>query len=1147
MGTTRTALLNDDGVRIAFVLSIEGYDHLLTSGDIDACLDAWSGTPWNNALPGLQVSGNISQSFQPFSNDLQVQSLTVRVLPEESDKFGEDVFKSKPEYKSKLKVEFPRQAGGFTMVPKKVFAGMPNAGLVYLGNKAYEYTAKSTGFIPGYAIALQGAGVFSPFATSTGAAFTFPGKGVVPKADLVGSWVRKTAMEVSSSRRSWSGAKVGLWVHRITGEGPGSWDSQAQAELIFAGTIDSVNEDDATGGTVLELKGVQAQIEDAVLLDDQWTARAKAEIGIREGDYFRFTFHEYNGAGDEQLKRNDKTFTAVVGASQRWEIEPGGYTQQEIFSRMTDWLNNDAVLGAYKWEISVTSVDGQLRSKFFCSSEGESNRSRVEIKAKDFQFMGTFGIDRSQLDREKPAVLWLNHDDDAKGYQVIGQFQLYRSFVNFYLRDGLDIPLEQPTGSFFNNREFLPESAKQNTSPGEQWGYFRVKNDFMILAQLKGPTTLTNAVFVDGLLGKTTEGIDVNEFQDEAFEIKQVAVLTGGFAKLLTSLMASIDGNGVNDTTFDIFPWGAGVPMSLLSNFHDSARDIEESAGNGSMTIVIEKPAKLWDVVKSDLMLRSAFVVWREGGLQLASMQTPSAYNADWVFDEDNKAVGPGSESRTMTQHTTEFLVNNFKIEYGRHPITDKYENEYIARNPTSIESYGLSKPIKIKARNSIKSEKGGGDSVEALADMVTARLLPPFGKPLRRWRRSISHNLFFAAPGDTVSFSDRFTREPATGKRGTSSRGGTVLSTTWNMGVSNGGQQYNGTAEILFSEDDRAFPMAPALMHAHYTSGTFIAGWSPFTRKLAVEDHGFSVATDPDDISRFSVGDTVTITMRDPDDPNTGASFQDTISGIDVGSPTTVMLTNGFGVATNPAFDPSKFYVVTLPQYSDASNEQRISAFMAEEFDDLIQELADPNEMGNDRLMDFDEHDITLLPELHNDNWFADGAPFHPHIMKCASRMVNSLVNHRCLSQSQVQVSAIRYQSPVGGVPSPGIADWGIVFCFPFYIGGGRYGGDRKRNLIVAPQFAKFLPVSATAQVRITSSQSPPIDSSNQWNDVSWSGKVHQVTFSNTTVNRVVATPQLLEPIRSTTYPDVTWINVELNRSAVLWGIPEIRLGVIT
>lgn len=1143
MGTTQTALQSTNP-HLGFVLCIGGYKYLLTDGLPTDATTAWSGTLWSDALPGLEVHGFPTQEIRPWSAELNVPRLSFRVVPDSTDRFAIDMFKSKPTASSELTGAFAADAdggSGFTMTIKSD-TNFASSGLVYVGNEAFNYGSITAGDLD---IAADGAGYYAPFGDNTSGTNRFPGAHGLPTADNVASFDTHTAVKVTDHPATWIGRKVGLYVHRIEA---GVWDTKAQAELWFAGVIDRVSED-ASGATVVECDGIQRLIEDAIILQDQWTGRVKEGYNFVTGDYVRVWYqklHDYTA------------FSAkfVVGT----DITAGYATATEFAALLAQLMDEDSVIGLnaglaestndIRWSAYVGQDDSGWQFKISAVNSTAVD-AQILIETNQYSildFLGFQNIKRMAgsgwITVAAPvladATTTLISDKAPYKYMPISAAAT-RKDIN-----PLEVAFDETDGTFLDHTSDLPPAAAAYVSSGETWSFYESDGVFF-LGKRVSDTSLTE-IYTDMELLSSINGEDEIEavggarYGDKAKgNIRQILFLSGSFTDIVLKLLSSGDGTGTNHATYDVYNTGANIPFSLMGSMKNSLENLEQSGIDNSIVLVVEKPGSLWDLIKSDFALRMANIIWKDGGLQAIQLSIPNPLTADFALDETNKS----DSSRTSTAHTSEFLCNNLKIEFNRNPATDKYDPPYIVRDLTSIESLGLSRAKTIKARNTYGASAESGASAEALAQMITARFMPIFAKPVRIWTRSINHRMFHMAPGDSVSVSDDFVRDPTTGQRGVTLRAGIVLSVSHSFGISTGGQGYFGECSIMFSDEERSFPLAPSgdIDKESGTSvingETFVEGWAEGAGGagtggvILLAAHRYSGASDPTDVNSFAAGDEVRVTEISPSDPASADAFTDTVVSVDTANDE-VELTTGFGGA-NPTHDTAKFYRIDFASYADCQASQRGVTFQADDADGLIQNLIEPNVIGEDMpILGFLAADATRKPPRYAAEQYGDGVPLSAGTVRDLSRMANNLAQYKTTNRAAWIWPAGEI---ISGATSP---DFRCVWTFFYYMGELRNSGAGSRLLSIAP-IMRSSTASTLATMRITTSEAPPIGS---YTNCTFVGPKTQLTFtttSNTSWSFIAA--QTVKPLRALFDPAGTFVTIEIDEWAVLRGIHKMDM----
>jgi hypothetical protein len=270
MGTTYDALTTQSGVRIQYVIAIEGYPYLLTDGDPAAAVTAWAATEWDQALPGLHVAPRYEQRIEPLSDRLGVQTLSFRVTPDADDRFGIDANRKAPGAESYLETALDCEATTITVTSA---AGFASSGTVQIGTETIAYTGKTATTLTGCT-----RGKFAPFKAESETEQRFGQPHSLPTVgDTFGVQLKPL---VTQNGVNWVGRRVGVWMHRVLG---GVLDVRAEAHLVWAGRIVEIVDDAETGEAIVEAVEIKETLQSATILRDQYVARVEEGIDIPHG------------------------------------------------------------------------------------------------------------------------------------------------------------------------------------------------------------------------------------------------------------------------------------------------------------------------------------------------------------------------------------------------------------------------------------------------------------------------------------------------------------------------------------------------------------------------------------------------------------------------------------------------------------------------------------------------------------------------------------------------------------------------------------------------------------------------------------------------------------------------------------------------
>ncbi len=1163
MGTTSTALASQDGIRLGFSLVIEGWEYIVTdAGDseLGAVADAYEASEWG-AQAGwgpdyikdwFVIEGKIRRAIQPWQLELDVPTLTFRVF---NETFARAVCKTKPSYRSQLASPFSPAADGSGVLTVKSNAAANASGSLYMGHKRVEYSAKSGG--TGFTVSADGAQSYSPFAAVAGNKFALPHEMSAGK-----NWDAAAQPWVSDVPPSWLGRRVALYCHRIVG---GVWDTVANAQLEFAGRIRDIVEDTRSGSIVLSCEDLLADVRDTVLLKGQWIGYVKPGLQLIEGD--RFYAYEYEQGGTRQT--SDPLVVVASGASGTDEINAGYIETETFIDKLVAWLTNDPNLDE-KWRIQLSPTDGGLRTQ-------------IEVEFSSAPSAVSHHWFRLYCNNPQPLD-WLGFREDIKHGDNGGYYIEYKDNVQTLLYTSLEAPLriapfqreankhgnartidlQTSDGTFVNHTAYLPAPFDTYPESGENRSFVRI-GDALFFAKYASATQLTEvtrglnfASFASDLTGNLRSVCLTVDDAGDRLEIAQVVVLADSCASLIPKLFASTGTAGVNHATHDVFPTAMGcpgIPWSLLGDdFVNSLKLLEQANKDEAIMIVIDRPTRLVDVLLPELLLRFAWLTWKanggdngNGGYHFVSPPTPNALTADYTLDETNKvSAGQSDIGFASTRMTLEHCRNLIKVNYNRTP-GGKYQDHLIVRDEASISDF---KPlaVTIDAPNSYADSSGTGASVEALAASLVARTMPMFSKPIKTVRRTIPHTLYGMSCGSTAVLSDNDVRDPTTGERGISNRACIVLAVTHHPGYGAEGQDPYGEVELLLTDEDRTYPLAPAAEVDTSYSGTvdgitFTNGYAATAAggpALKLKEHAYSRSTGLTDAEGFANSDLVRVYEIDPADPTSFDAWSRTLaaSGAVDAVDDYIKLTSDISA---PAWGgATKLYRVVPQLYTAVTATQKLKAFIADDADGLIQDAAQPNLYGEKPMAGaFTRVTGADVPTLIANEVDDEGRPVHPGLLNDLIRMANNLASYKAAPHCPETWDT--------NWPTSVLTAYRIVFVRPFPIGGYLYKATR-RIIKVATRLS-ISDAAQTATARVTSSRHAPYHSDD--GTPAWSGPKRQITFTRT--GSTSSADQAIQdlPIVKGDIPGMTWITVELKTSNVaatanLRGLPTFYLGPV-
>ncbi len=1070
-GTT-LASLQAGSTAYKWVVAIEGYPYLITDATLAYAIQAWSGTDYVQALGGLYVDLALEQSitpWEPFSNT--GGTCTLRIQADPTDQFGIDTHRKASGAETVATATVNRAAGSIGVQTGTAMS----TGDVYIGTECIGVTSADP-----TNLWVNARGKYSPFASGgTGGARFAEHHRVLNDPNTV-----RMNPVVSAQPRVWIGKRIGVWMHKV--DGNGLLNSKADTQCVFAGRIAGISDDPGTGYTVVDCKHELESIKDATIGRDFWGANITQGLFIKSGLSFSMT--DYLSASSAAVTGTALTIVSS-GASGTNQINEGYYSLEEICSFLNSWLGAEKfagrINGFYTWVSPVTdnstictrcnwrisgaasqvvrwelTMPGQVAD--FLGCEGTAAQSGAS------KLLGQAGLSLTNVTYQSANPPWRTMF-----------FSLGGPGVNMSAR------VESERGTFVDQYAYLPTAIKQGTNSGKVYGIFLLDEKYLIFgsysAGLISDCWITPYVSATDGQVALFGGRRADDPTSGPVTIRQVYILESTFGTLLKAMFYSSGVTGYNSALSDVLGYslGIGIPGSLLGTAFD--RSIDNLPGASTpIACMIDEPTTLTKIFSGDLLLRHAFLVWKNGGLQFGTWQTPLAELSTLTLTESNKAEPSGSVSshRSATTLSDEWLQNTVKIDYNR-DITFGKDGTYLSsitlEDQVSVDDRGGdAKPFTIEARNTMRQSANTGAGLEALVPGFLATL-PMFSRSARRTTRSIDIRAFEGvAPGDICLITDAFARDPATGRRGISARAAIVTRHTWNPGGPTPGDPTStsppvGEVDVFFLDLHRSALYAPTVQvdDTMNTNG-FTAGYNPTTYTLAMQAHQHSLSStttnaldgEAYDITNFTAGEKVIITQIDPDSPTSYLSWTNTITTIS--SPQMTLQDPLYG------FDTTKKYRVTFDRYSSVLAPQQAWAYQADATSGLIESVGQPFQWSS-----------TSEGETATENTTSDKAEFIPACAygngramdvgheRALARTLNALIDYKTAHQSPMLATGIL------GYPVPNGADYLVVSLSPIFLGLEQCANPPWRWLTVAPMVRWVQGLAGS--VRVTFSRTKP------------------------------------------------------------------------
>lgn len=1048
------------------VVAIEGCEHLISDAPSDAVLSAWYGYDWSSVLGGLFINVQNEQSIDRDSAFTSAGRCTVRVL----DQTGEDTL-GKSMHRRLAGAETPITSTvdrDDTTINVKSTLNFPSSGTAFIGNEAFSYTGTTGTTFTGCT-----RGKWSPFqcATSGSGGTRFSGH---HRVALDMNQVQMNPL-VSSLPRVWVGKRVGVWLH--------TWDERNQtlnhrreAQLVYAGRIVQIGDDANDFCTVIELEHISKDLQTATIGRDQWRGTLAEGMFIQAGRVFRFSERLSNLS---PFVANDLTVVSS-GASGTNQMDEGYYSVNELAATLSAWLGGELdatrINGRYNIESPVSINDG-LRTvcRWYRSSGTVLPASfDLEMPGEVFSFLGIGDGDPGTYAQ---MTTWHDYKWANEANITQGSCAPYESLVfkprgpgrlaqEFNLATPYDV--ENESGEFIDTYSLMPYAVKGSCDSTKPWGIFLLDERVLLVGSLDNgqvsncwlaPFQLTgdNAPDATFYIGRR-----LDEPERGPITLRQFICIEERWSVLIKSLLYSTGTNGYNHGTYDSLGFGlsAGIPGALLGD--EFERSIDNTPGaDVPVVVIIDEPTKLKELLAGDFMVRRSFLRWKDQHFEIKQWRTPLTDNSIAALTEETKAsADPNPQFRCSSVLTQEFARPTIKFDYSRDFAIgrgDNYQRSFSIEDQTQVDDLGGNVALQtIKLRNTFASTSSVGAGLESLLhDYIPAM---PIFRPSLSIERSFDQRYFFEIePGDIVTVTDTFARDPISGERGIIERPAMVTSTSYTMGgfTSSGKDTQSGRITLNFFDVQRGQNFAPAAqVDETYSSGGFSAGYNSATSTLRCHANKFGtsgltyllsgrrvVVNQDHDATYFDDGDKVLIVEIDPANPASPTYWERTIL---TQSSDDITLTTGLSA---PAWDATKKYRIVPQKWSQVTAAQQDWAYQADNADHKIEDDEVPfHYSASDEPATY--HPKTggergeYLPQM----CYGDGRPYDVGHERALVDTINAYIDHKSAHQSPFLVNA----TPLADNAGPGT--WNTLFFGPIFLGMDILSSRVTRTLTVAP-----------------------------------------------------------------------------------------------
>jgi hypothetical protein len=853
--TTTLAAWRAGNYRIKWVLAMEGEQHLVTDASVAAVQTAYAGTAYDDGgvsvLQGLTPDLRNSQTLEPWNPFVTHGRCVAKVLDvDRADTFGILVNRRNPGTETQLAATLDRDD---TTVTVKSTTGFTSSGYIYIGTECIKYSGVTATTFTGCT-----RGMFSPFETGPG------GSG----GARFGNYHRKgqdanhlqLAPVVSQLPRMWIGKRVALRMHL--------WDpvtdtinTRDEAQLVFPGRIVGIADDPTTFNTVLELEHAGREIQEGIIGRDFWGAEIPKGMWLATGRRFRM-----GDISDGTSRVSNDLVVVTSGAAGTNQINQGFYTLGEICEFLNTWLAAEQgaarVWGTYHVRSPVSNADG-LRTVIDCYIPNASSGKYVNLTFyMPAEVVAFLGMVKDAVPAQDGALIGIaggsGHVSNT-AFQICGKSVPFSTVIFRPTGPGrlaqeftevITYSLENEHGTFIDNTAYLPAAIKGVSPAGHAWGLFIIDERVTMVAAYDSTNGYLQNCWLSPLKLISDDSTDAMPYigrrcdePDEPIKVRQVIVIDTTLLNLIGLLIYSTGTAGYNHATYDALGYGIGLgqPGEIYGNEFD--RSVANIPGaQAPAFLVLEEPKKLGEILEGDLLIRNAYIRWKDQHFEFAQWVTPTLAASVATFDEETKAapVGQKEDHRVASQETDYQVRPVIKLEYGRDFASKRGSDTYLRTlwfEDQPMVDAGNASARTISLRNTYGQFTAAGTAVEGLLPKFLAAITLRT-RPQRRIIRSLSMKFWEGySVGDIVTVTDKFARDPVTGRRQIAARAA-IITRIWYSP----GDKLTGEVELMFYDAHRGELYAPsAQVDETAGAGGFGAGYNSGTNTLRCYAQKFS------------------------------------------------------------------------------------------------------------------------------------------------------------------------------------------------------------------------------------------------------------------------------------------------------------------
>lgn len=819
MTTTTATLITRPGVRLAYVLEIEGHNVVYTNVPD---LTVWTGY---TVRPGLEMLGSVSReidllgfSVSPVGFGFKIvdaipwdtaNSLAKLLAHLDSTAIVTELTASVDRDDTTLTV---RSTTGFS---SPIYVGHER--ITYSGTTATTFTGCTRGTLPTSAL------------NAAGTAW-----GHVHKVGIDGA-----GPEVATRPRVWKNRMVTIYAV-ATDPVTGTWNDRADALNELTGTLDDYGFQD--GAWQFSCTSIEKRLQ-GQLLKDQY-------IGAYEGMYIdatTLTLAQHNVVGAHDF------ITLTIAAGQ--------YTISSLIAEINEQLD----AAALTWEVSLSLVGQRVMYTMNVTLLGLYQSSIFATDSEGWRIIKILGW---------PATA-MGCGEDVSAAKAITALSPERAIATMWTWRQAST-LVYPTAGVWVNQstDDLPLSA------GE--GYIQM-GDGDIVSQVSyasgaGLDTFTWFTSWD-LQGRPVNNatLDANAViryvgDDVRVPIKQVWIVKGSLTRLLLRMLLSTGTTNYNNATYDKWPdtMGCGFPGNLVDIASIEAFG-ERLGASGRLYQVIREPRSAAEYIESWMRTYGFHLIWRAQSNVYKLVATVPTTLAHITPVATLDGSNTGNDDESVTDSGSDLVRNRITLNYNQDPATGEFMASDTYDNLSSSSEHDEPSHLKYDALGFYDYD---GTKLWSWRTNVAAPMCAYFARPIRRHRRSGARSLWFLSVGDVVTLTDPVMPDAVAGTYGV------TAVTAWVIAISKNYETYElDTIELLVppkASDVRY--LAPSAI-LDFVRGD--KGYDSANNRIVLQASEFTRASRPNDVTWFYTNDRITLEEVDPADPAAPTTWERVVGSV--------------------------------------------------------------------------------------------------------------------------------------------------------------------------------------------------------------------------------------------------------------------------